>query len=100
MPAKLHSIAAACIKLYKNKEIEVNTGEQQTTLIMADFQYGQKDLIRGVLIDAIGYAIIIEVGQKKSQVLINCWSIISVAEVGVLKSAYIEEDFRENRRAF
>ncbi|MAE82945.1 MAG: hypothetical protein CMB80_09435 [Flammeovirgaceae bacterium] len=97
----LHGLAAICLQLYKDKVVEVNTGEQKTTLRMADFDTVQKDLIRGVLKDAVGDALVLEcdVGREKKQIVVNCWSIISIAEVGTIKCAYVDEDFRKNRRA-
>ena len=98
----LHGIAKVCLALFKDKTVEINTGEQRTTLIMADFQSAQKDLIRGVLKDAVGDALILEceVANEKKNIVVNCWSIISIAEAGCMKSAYFDEDFRRNRRAF
>jgi len=97
----LHEFAAACLRMYHGKEVEVNTGEQVTTLIMSDFECFQKNLIRGILVDAVGDAIIVEfdTGDGKKEILINCWSIISISERGSMKYAYIDKDFRVNRRA-
>src|SRR3989337_3045888 len=93
--------AEVCLQLYKDKMVEVNTGEQKTTLVMADFQCSQKDLIRGILVDATQDAIVLEcvIGKERKKIIINCWSIISLAEVGIMKCAYVDEDFRRNRRA-
>lgn len=99
----LHPFAVACLEVYKDKEVEVNTGEQQTTLLMADFEHMQKDLIRGVLVDAIGDGIILEYKTDKGEtkkIIVNCWEIVSIAEVGSMRFAYFDEDFRRNRRAF
>lgn len=98
----LHGFAAACLYTYKDKMVEVNTGEQATTLLMSDFECSQKDLIRGVLIDAVGDALILEyeTNKEKKKIVVSCWSVISIAESGTMKYAYVDEDFRVNRRAF
>jgi hypothetical protein len=98
----LHGFAAACLAVYKDKEVEINTGESSTTLLMADFETSQKDLIRGVLVDAIGDALIVEFEAKgeKKKIIISCWSVISITEIGCMSQAYYDEDFRRNRRAF
>ena len=92
-----HGFAIAALHLYKDKLIEVNTGESATTLLSDDYQTTQKSLIRGILRDAIGDAMIVEVPMKgKSRnVIINCWSTKSIMELtdddSGLNEAYIDE---------
>ena len=99
----VHGFSTACIQLYKDKFVEVNTGETKTTLVLADFTHEQKSLIRGWVRDAIGDGLVVEckVGNHTKTVLINVWSIISISEVdekGTMKDIYIDEEFRANRR--
>ena len=102
----VHGYARACLELYKDKLVEVNTGEQKSTLLLSDFELHQRSLIRGFLRGAIYDALLIECssgkkGAPNTTVLVNCWTIISVTEVdgkGGMKDIYIEEEFRANRR--
>ena len=94
---ELHGFAYACEQLYKDKMVEVNTGESKTTLRLSDFEVSQKSVIRGVLKGAIGDAIIIEcpLNQVKKNVLVNVWNIISITDIEDklgLNSAYIDEE--------
>lgn len=104
MVGELHGFAEACLQMYKDKLVEINTGETKTTLILADFEHEQKSLIRGVVIDAFGDGILVEctVGGKKKKVLINAWSIVTISEIEhnnvTMKDIYVDEEFRANRR--
>jgi len=96
----LHGFAAALMNFYKNKIIEVNTGEIKTTHIMDQFQHEVKHLIRGELIDAFGDAImlrcLIKGGTK--DIMINCWSINSVVETetpGSLTDVYRDSNAKK-----
>jgi hypothetical protein len=103
MSDKIHGFAQACLDLYQDKIIEINTGESRTTLLLSDFQREHKSLLRGKLLSAIGDGLIIEcsVGAIKKKVLINVWTIISIteAEDGLgMKDIYVDEEFRSRRR--
>ncbi len=80
----VHGYAAAALQLYKDKEVDINTGETQTTLIFSDWETALKHIVRGVIRDAIGDALVVECktrsGTKK--VLINAWSINTIVETG------------------
>jgi hypothetical protein len=80
---KTHGFAAAALELYKDKVIEINTGEVQTTLLFDDHTKDQKSIVRGILKDAVGDALILEcnVNGQRHDVLINCWSISSLMEL-------------------
>jgi len=98
--ANVHGYAQAALDLYKDKYIEINTGEVSTTLLFADSQIGQKSIIRGVLIDAIGDGMIVECEMKHGtkRVLINCWSIKSIVEIdgtGLTKDVYVDQEGRK-----
>lgn len=93
---KTHGFAVAVLELYQGKLIEINTGEIQTTLLFDDRQLDQKSLVRGILKDALGDALILEcsVNGHRQTVLINCWSISSIMELegyGSLKDIYVDE---------
>lgn len=95
----IHGYAAAALHLYKNKMVEINTGEVKTTLLWDQFQKEIKHVIRGVIKDAIGDALIIEVRTAKGikSVLINCWSINSIVAVdgnGTTTDVYFDEDVK------
>jgi hypothetical protein len=93
---KTHGFAAAALELYKGKVVEINTGEVQTTLLFHDHTQDQKSIVRGILKDAVGDALILQcnVNGESHDVLINCWSISALMElkgVGNLKDVYIDE---------
>ena len=96
--AKYHGLASAALQLYKDKIVEINTNEVQTTLTFNDFSVAQKSLIRGKLVDAIEDAIILEcnVNGHTQRVIINCWLVYSIMALeghGSLKDIY-EDEFR------
>ncbi len=95
----IHGFAAAALQLYQGKLVEINTGEVQTTLLFDDHQRDQKSVIRGVLKDAVGDALIMRcnVNGVPQDIMINCWSVSAIMELqgyGNLKDVYIDE-FRE-----
>ncbi|KKN74494.1 hypothetical protein LCGC14_0390110 [marine sediment metagenome] len=94
--AKANGFAAAALEMYKDKLVEINTGEVATSLQFADHTVGQKHVIRGHLREVIGDGIVIEcnVGSHKQQVLINAWSVVSIMELqgkGNISDIYIDE---------
>jgi len=102
MSGELHGFAQACLQLYKDKPVEINTGEQKTKLLLADFEHEQKSLIRGTIRDAFGDGLLVEckIGKNTKKILINVWQIISVAEIddnGSMKDIYVDEEFRNRR---
>ena len=93
---KLNPFAAAAIELYKDKLIEINTGEISTNLKFADHSISQKHVIRGTLINGIGDALVLEckINGVSQTILVNCWSIISILELkgnGNVNDLYIDE---------
>ncbi len=93
----IHGYAAAALHFYKDKLVEINTGEVKTTLLWEQFQHDIKHVIRGVVKDAFGDGLIIEIQMSKGVklVLINCWSIKSIIAVdgnGTTKDVYFDED--------
>ncbi len=98
-----HGYAAALLQTYRDKLVEINTGESATTLLFDDHQVTQKSVIRGVIKDALGDALIIEcnVNGAKQKVLINSWSINMVMELkgnGNLRDIYVDEDTERRRK--
>ena len=91
-----HGFAVAALSLYKDKFVQINTGESATTLLFDDHESEQKSLIQGILRGAIGDAIVIEVslnGNSRS-ILVNCWSINTIMELtdkSNLSDVYIDE---------
>ena len=101
---KLHGLAGPLLHLFKGKKVEINLGETAITMNYDDHSVDQKALVRGVLKDAIGDALIIdcEVFGKVKQVIVNCWSVNTVTEVddvGTTKSIYYNEGSKRLRRA-
>ena len=90
-----NGFAEACLYFYKDKMVEINAGETKTTLMLADFTHTQKSLIRGIILEAYGDGLLVEckVGRATKKVLVNVWSIISIAEVGggvSMKDIYVD----------
>lgn len=88
--------AVAALELYKDKLIEINTGETATSVQYSDYEKSQKHLIRGYLKDVIGDGLVIEcqINKFKKIVLVNVWSIISIMEFtdnGHLSDVYVDE---------
>ena len=95
----VHGYAAAALHLYKDKEVDINTGETQTTLIFNDWQSELKHVINGIIRDAVGDALIVECKTRlgTKMVLLNAWSIIAITEVSSkasLKDLYKDEHLR------
>lgn len=95
----IHGYAAAALHLYKDKVVEINTGEVRTKHVMDQFEHEIKHVLRGKIREAIGDALVLEVNinGKSKLVLINCWSIKSITALdgkGSLKDVYFDEDKR------
>ena len=92
----VNGYAAAVLQLYKDKEVEINTGETQTILIFQDWQSELKQVIIGTVRDAIGDALVLECKTKfgPKTILLNAWSIRAIAEASSktsLKDLYKDE---------
>jgi len=89
----------AALQLFKDKYVEINTGEVRTTLLFSDSEHDQKSVIRGVLVDVIGDGIVIECKMRKGikKVLLNAWSVVTIIEIddiGLTKDVYVDEEGR------
>jgi hypothetical protein len=78
----LDNFAAAVLHLYKNKIIEIHTGQTRTTHVLDQFQHDIPYIIRGKVIDAIGSGIILECPTERGikKILVNAWSINTITE--------------------
>jgi hypothetical protein len=97
---KLHPYAAALLKFLKNKEVEINCGDIKTVVKLAEQDVSQKHVIRGILKDACGDALIVLVlkNNKYANVFINVWSIKSV--VPMEDSLFIKDIYEEEHYGF
>ncbi len=66
----------------KGKNIELYAGTSGRSRAYSDFEVQQKEVIRGVLKDAIGELLIVEVadGPNTNLVYINGWSVVAIVE--------------------
>ncbi|HLG26271.1 MAG TPA: hypothetical protein VI423_00630 [Paenisporosarcina sp.] len=67
----------------KDKRIEVYTGSSAREREYADFTIAHKDVIRGVLRDASGDLMVIEVVNNAGHsnlIYVNCWTVTAVVE--------------------
>jgi hypothetical protein len=92
----LSRVGPAVLKYFKDKYVEINTGESATSFQFIDHEVGQKDVIRGYLREVVGDAIIIEckVGAVTQPVLINAWAVICIIELighGNVSDIYVDE---------
>jgi hypothetical protein len=80
---KLHPFAAALLKHLKGKEIEINSGDIKTINKFAEQDINHKNVIRGLLEDACGDALLLAVKRdgKYGRVFINVWSVKSVVPI-------------------
>lgn len=80
---KLHPFAAALLKYLKGKEIEINSGDIKTVIKFAEQDINHKNVIRGVLEDACGDALLLTVEKdgKYARTFINVWSVKSVVPI-------------------
>ena len=96
MALPAHGFGAAAFQLYEGQLIEVNTGETSSTILFDQEEVALKHIIRGILVDVVGDALILEcaVPGGKKTIMINCWGILSIApaeEAGMLKDCYFDE---------
>lgn len=101
MAIPLHGFAAAAMEMYEGHLVEVNTGESASTILFDQEEIALKHVVRGILINAIGDALIIKctVPGGFKTIMINCWSISSITstnEPGMLKDCYHDEHSRQN----
>jgi len=100
----VHGYAGAAITMFKDKLVEVYTGNSATTLQFSECSVEQKSVIRGYLRDAIGDGVVIEckVHGNMQNVLINVWSIVTIMELkghGNISDIFIDEyKEQENQR--
>jgi len=98
--AKLHAYAEAVIKYLKDQEVEIYCGTDKTILKFADYDVCQKNLIKGVLVDACGDCLIVECLKNgmKNTIFLNCWAVYSIVPVrqGALrtKDMHVDEEER------
>ncbi len=67
----------------RDKRIEVYLGSSAKTREYADFSVDHKEVIRGVLRDAVGDLMVVEVFDKANNsnlVYVNCWCVTAVLE--------------------
>lgn len=89
----LHPYAAAVFYHLAGKEIDINSGDQKTTMNYFDFNLSPKNIIRGVLEDVIGDCLIIRVGDARA--FVNVWAIRAIvpSEGQVpIHNIYIDDD--------
>ncbi len=101
MALPLHGYAAAVMQMFEGQLVEINTGETASTILFDQEQLELKHVIRGIVDDAIGDALIIKckVPGGHKTLMINCWNIISIAVVdktGMLKDCYFDEHSSRN----
>lgn len=101
---ELHGYCVAALELYKDKMVEINTGESVTSLEFADYTVSQRNILRGTLVGAIGDALVIkcQFGKQYRDVIVNVWAIICMAEMvgskgGEINEIYID-DYRRMRK--
>jgi hypothetical protein len=100
----IHGYGAACLYKYQNKKVEVNCGETAITMIYNDHTLQEKSVVRGVLKDVIGDALVLLCdvpGFKQKEVLVNCWCVTSVTSfdgTGSTKNVYYDEGSKRLRR--
>ena len=98
-----HGFAQAVFYLFKDKMIEINCGETSLQNNFSDFNIVQKSLIRGVLKQVIGDALIVHCVVKNTikKVAVNCWTILTITEFnpqGGTKDIYYDEGLRLFRK--
>jgi len=94
-----HGYGTACLQVFKDKLVEINTGEIKTTLNFSDWDQAHKNVIRGTFVDVIGDAIVMEcdINNTKKKVMVNCWLIISITEIDDkfgIRDVYVDDDTR------
>lgn len=97
----LHGYAAAVMEMFEGQLVEINTGEKSSTILFDQEHLELKHVIRGIVDNAIGDALIIKcrVPGGHKTLMINCWNIIDVAVVdgpGMLKDCYFNEHSSRN----
>jgi hypothetical protein len=100
----LHGFAAAVLQMYQNEMVEINTGEIRTTHVLDQFSHDIKHLIRGIVVDAVGDAIILDCPVRKGankRIMINCWSINSICKYNInhsLSDTYWDADKHKSNK--
>lgn len=97
---RLHPFAAAVLYHLKGKKVEVYSGDVKTVVKFAETDVNQKHVIRGVLEDAMGDAIILLVSEKTkyTRVFLNVWSIKSI--VPIEEALFIKDIYDEEYNGF
>ncbi len=99
----MNGFGAALFYSYKGKKVELYCGNGAITMIYDDHSVEEKSIIRGVIKDVIGDALVVEcdVLDKKKIILVNCWSIVSATEfdnVGTTRNLFYDEGSKRLRR--
>lgn len=100
----MHPFAAAILYKLKDEEVEIYCGDSSTTRIFSDTERAQKNLLRGVIRDAMGDCLIIECKKhgENGTVFLNVWGIKAIMKMR--DSLFIsdvfedEEDFLNEKR--
>lgn len=77
------SFAEAIFEKLQGKRVEVYTGSSSKTREYADFSYSTKEVVRGILKEASGDLIVLEVtGPEGATNLayLNCWNVVAILE--------------------
>lgn len=86
----------------KGKNVEVYAGTSSKSRAYSDFEVQQKEVIRGILKDAIGELLIIEVdnGINTNVVYVNGWSVVAILEpqngISII-DVYVDEHTKQKK---
>lgn len=86
----------------KGKNVEVYAGTSGRSRAYSDFEVQQKEVIRGVLKDAIGELLIMEVtdGSNTNLVYVNGWSVVAIVEPKnkmSIVNIYVDENTKQRK---
>lgn len=97
---RLHPFAAAILHHLKGKKIEIYSGDIKTIVKFSETDVNQKHVIRGILEDAMGDALIVLVNEKNkyTRVFLNAWSIKSI--VAIEDELFVKDIYNEEYEGF
>lgn len=100
----LHPYSAALLQTLKDVEVEVYCGDIKTTQVLHDYTVQEKNVLRGIIRDAVGDCVMIECHKNnlKTTVFLNVWSIKAVVKMAdplFIKDVFSsEESFKQDKR--